>query len=124
MLFGSAAIFAMLMSSMTAASAPNDAGAPVDPWVAPAARPGTPRTAPLPSVDLTLRFPHEQFDMKSLIPKHPPVEVKSLKVVGASGIGVYFPAASDIAVGVGVTAFKIAPGKRAMQGVIGLRFRF
>lgn len=129
--FGSGAIFAIVMSSMagSAGHAPaavtSDPGR-ADPWtVAPVTAPAsTPRTAPLPSVDLTLRMPHEQFDMKSLIPKHPPIEVKSMKVVGASGIGIYFPGRSNVAVGVGITAFKVAPEKRALQTVFGLRFRF
>ena len=123
--FGSGALFAIVMSSLGGVGGPasSDPGR-VDPWTATAAHAVTPRTTPLPSVDLTLRMPHEQFDMKSLIPKKPPIEVKSIKVVGASGIGVYFPGQSNVAVGVGITAFKIAPEKRATQAVFGLRFRF
>src|SRR5262252_3554396 len=124
MLFGSGAIFAIVMSSMTGSAGQAPAGVPSDPWTVSPAHAVSPRAAPLPSVDLTLRMPHEQFDLKSLIPKRPPIEVKSMKVVGASGVGVYFPAAGNIAVGVGVTAFKIAPEKRATQAVFGLRFRF
>ena len=121
MLFGSGLMLAVLMGSMAGRAA---SVVPSDPWSPPGIRPASPRTAPLPSVDLTLRMPREQFDLKSLIPKKPPVEVKSMKIVGASGIGIYFPAAEDVAAGVGVTAFKIQPGKRALQGVIGLRFKF
>jgi hypothetical protein len=121
MLFASGLILAALVGSMASSASGR---APSDASMAPMVRPVAPRNAPLPSVDLTLRMPHDQFDLKSLIPKKPPVEVKSMKVVGASGVGIYFPAANDIAAGVGVTAFKIAPGKRAMQGVIGLRFKF
>jgi len=124
MLFGSAAIAAIVMGSMSGFAGHGPAAIPADPWTAPVAAATTPRTAPLPSVDLTLRMPHDQFDMKSLIPKQPPIEVKSMKVVGASGIAVYFPGRSNIAVGVGITAFKVAPEKRATQAVLGLRFRF
>jgi hypothetical protein len=61
---------------------------------------------------------------KSLIPKRPLIEVKSMKVVGASGLAFYFPGGDNLAAGLGVTAFKIAPQKRATQIVFGLRFRF
>jgi hypothetical protein len=121
MLFGSGLILAVLLSSM---ASQRQNGAPSDPWTGSGARRAIARAAPLPAVDLTLRLPHEQFDLKSLIPKKPPVEVKSMKVVGASGIAIYFPGSADVAAGVGLTAFKVAPGKRATQAVFGLRFRF
>jgi hypothetical protein len=122
MLFGSGLILAAVLGSIAASHARS--GAPSDPWTPATARPIIPRSAPLPSVDLTLRMHEDKFDLKSLIPKHPPIEVKSMKVVGASGFSVYFPAASDVAAGFGVTAFKLQPGKRALQAVIGLRFKF
>jgi hypothetical protein len=123
MLFGSGLILAAVLGSIAASHA--SGRAPSDPWAPPpTVRPIIPRSAPLPSVDLTLRMHQDKFDLKSLIPKHPPIEVKSMKVVGASGFSVYFPAASDVAAGFGVTAFKLQPGKRALQGVIGLRFKF
>jgi hypothetical protein len=121
MLFGSGLILAAVLGSIAASHA--SGGAPSDPWT-PAVRPIVPRSAPLPSVDLTLRMHEEKFDLKSLIPKKPPIEVKSMKVVGASGFSVYFPAANDVAAGIGVTAFKLQPGKRALQAVVGLRFKF
>ncbi|HEY7376837.1 MAG TPA: hypothetical protein VIF57_32060 [Polyangia bacterium] len=122
MLFASGVVFAALLSSM-AGPAPASSG-----WeeaaasYAHAAR----RAAPMPAaaVDLRLRLHEQQFDLKSLVPKNPPVEVKSLKVVGASGLAVYFPAADAVAAGVGVSAFKIQPQTRVMQFIFGLRFRF
>jgi hypothetical protein len=116
MLFGLGVLFACLMSSMgSMAGGSHGAGGPTG-LTAAASR--------VAGVDLRLRMHEDKFDVKSLIPKHPPVEVKSMKVVGASGIGIYFPANEDVAAGIGVTAFKYRPGKRALQAVLGLRFRF
>lgn len=126
MLFGSGLILAALMSSSlaglpgrTQAQSAAELGSP--------ARSAAMRTAPLPSVDLTLRMPQETFDLRSAsrsLLKKTPIEVKSTKVVGASGFSLFAPAADDLAAGVGITAFKIAPHKRATQVVFGVRFRF
>ena len=102
MLFGSGVLLAVLMSSLASPKHPS-------------ANPG---------VNLTLRMPRDQFDLKSLIPKRPLIEVKSMKVVGASGLAFYFPGRDNLAAGIGVTAFKIAPQKRATQIVFGVRVRF
>ena len=123
MLFASGVVFAALLSSMAGPASGRGGWEDAVASYAHAAK----RAAPMPAaaaVDLRLRLHEDQFDMKSLIPKHPPVEVKSMKVVGASGLAVYFPAASAVAVGVGVSAFKTEPQKRVMQFVFGLRFRF
>jgi hypothetical protein len=55
-----------------------------------------------------------------------PFELKSIKVVGASGFGVFFPIADNLSVGAGVSSMKIGPGphERAMQFVGAIRFRF
>ncbi len=114
MLFASGVVFAALMSSM---AGPAPGGPRWQETAASYARSAS-RAAPLPptaAVDLRLRLKDQPFDMKSLIPKRPPVEVKSMKVVGASGLGFYFPAADAVAAGVGFTAYKIQPQKRATQ---------
>jgi hypothetical protein len=54
----------------------------------------------------------------------PPIELKSIKVVGATGLGAFIPIADDVGLGAGVTTFRIAPGQRAMQFVAAIRFRF
>ena len=53
-----------------------------------------------------------------------PLEVKSVKVCGASGFGVFAPITDDVSVGAGVTAFKTGPHERALQAVVGVRVRF
>jgi hypothetical protein len=123
MLFASGVVFAALLSSM---AGPASGRAGWEDAVASYTH-AAKRTMPMPAaaaVDLRLRLHEQQFDMKSLVPKNPPVEVKSLKVVGASGLGFYFPAADAVAAGIGVTAYKIQPQKRATQIIFGLRFRF
>jgi hypothetical protein len=53
-----------------------------------------------------------------------PFEVKSVKIVGASGFGVFFPLFENVSVGVAATAFKTAPHEKALQVVAGVRVRF
>jgi len=53
-----------------------------------------------------------------------PVDLRSLKIVGASGVGAYVPLVPDVAVGAGFTTLKVAPDQRAMQFVAALRLRF
>jgi len=126
MLFGSGLILAALITS-SLAGMPGRAQPQTEAELGSPARAVAARTAPMPSVDLTLRMPQDSFDLrsasKSLI-KKTPIEVKSMKVVGASGFSLFAPAADDLAAGVGITAFKIAPHKRATQVVFGVRFRF
>jgi len=56
--------------------------------------------------------------------RKPPVELKSFKVVGATGIGAFVPIDANVAVGTGVSTFRVGPGHCAMQFVAGLRVRF
>jgi hypothetical protein len=54
----------------------------------------------------------------------PPFELKSIKVVGATGLGLFVPISAELSFGVAATTFKFAPGQRAMQFVAAVRFRF
>jgi len=126
MLLGSAVLFAILSGSF---------------WPGAAARPSSAALSTLnvaklrpdaqPAINLRLVQPPPEvrdpskppIELKSLIGKLP-LEVKSQKVVGASGFGVFVPLNDTISVGAGVTAFKTAPHERALQGVIGIRFKF
>jgi hypothetical protein len=65
-----------------------------------------------------------ETDYKKDLIRKLPVEVKGIKVVGASGFGIFFPIMPDVSVGAGVTAFKISPTERATQIVGAIRFRF
>jgi hypothetical protein len=56
--------------------------------------------------------------------RKPPVELKSFKVVGATGLGAFVPIDTNVAVGAGVSTFRVGPGHCAMQFVAGVRFRF
>jgi len=56
--------------------------------------------------------------------RKPPVELKSFKVVGATGVGVFVPIESNVALGTGVSTFRVGPGHCAMQLVAGVRIRF
>jgi hypothetical protein len=56
--------------------------------------------------------------------RKPPVELKSFKVVGATGVGAFVPIDANLAVGTGVSTFRVGPGHCAMQLVAGLRIRF
>jgi hypothetical protein len=53
-----------------------------------------------------------------------PVDLRSLKIVGASGVGAFLPLIPDVALGAGFTTLKMAPDQRAMQFVAALRLRF
>jgi hypothetical protein len=56
--------------------------------------------------------------------RKPPVELKSFKVVGATGIGAFLPIDTNVALGAGFSTFRVGPGHCAAQIVAGLRFRF
>jgi hypothetical protein len=56
--------------------------------------------------------------------RRPPVELKSFKIVGATGVGAFVPVDTDVALGAGVSTFRVGPGHCAMQFVAGVRFRF
>ena len=56
--------------------------------------------------------------------RRPPVELKSFKVVGATGVGAFLPIDTNVALGGGVSTFRVGPGQCAMQLVAGVRFRF
>jgi hypothetical protein len=53
-----------------------------------------------------------------------PFDIKSIKVMGASGIGIWAPIAESLAFGVAATSFRLDPTHRAVQVVAGIRFRF
>jgi hypothetical protein len=53
-----------------------------------------------------------------------PLELKSIKAVGASGLGLFVPLCDHFSIGVGVSTFKVAPEQRATQFVAAIRFRF
>ena len=75
--------------------------------------------APAPmTVDFSARPTPLKLDRK------PPVELKSFKVVGATGVGAFVPLAPTVALGAGVSTFRVGPGQCAMQFVAGLRLRF
>jgi len=57
-------------------------------------------------------------------PRKPPIDLKSVKVMGASGVGAFIPVAPDIGIGVAWTTFRLTPTHRAAQLVLALRFRF
>jgi hypothetical protein len=117
MLFGSAALFALLVAAGTFSSArPSPC-----PWT-PSARCDRPLTVPLPALDLRqIVAPQSSTD---LLRRKLPLEVKSVKVCGASGFGVFAPIFDDVSVGAAVTAFKTGPHERALQTVVGVRVRF
>jgi hypothetical protein len=58
-----------------------------------------------------------------LTPK-PPVELKSAKACGASGLGVFLPLPSDVLIGAAFQTFRMSQTQRATQWVVALRFRF
>ena len=99
MLFGWAVVFAILLGEGTAPSAKR---ATAHVWMDYEARP-----TPL------------NLDLKT-----PPVEFKSVKVVGASGFGLFVPICEALSVGAGVTTFRIGPAERASQYVAAIRIRF
>lgn len=125
MLFGSAVLFAILSGMWPGATARTSSVALSTVNVT------TVRPTPQPTINLRLVQPPQEtrdpskppIELKSIVGKLP-LEVKSQKVVGASGFGIFVPLTDMISVGAGVTAFKTAPHERALQGVIGIRFRF
>ena len=118
MLFGSAALFALLVAAGTFSSArPSPCS-----W-GHSARCDRPLTAPLPGLDLR-QIAAPQLSTTDLLRRKLPLEVKSVKVCGASGFGVFAPIFDDVSVGAAVTAFKTGPHARALQTVVGVRVRF
>jgi len=122
MLFGSAALCAILLAGSVFSSA---RPAPCA-WGGSSSRCAKPLAAPpLPALDLKQTFaPQPSAVSVDLLRKKFPIQVKSVKVCGASGFGVFAPLVGNIGVGVSATAFKTAPHERALQVVAGLLFRF
>jgi hypothetical protein len=58
-----------------------------------------------------------------LTPK-PPLEFKSVKICGASGLGAFIPLVADVAFGAAFSTFRMSHTQRAAQFVFALRFRF
>jgi hypothetical protein len=58
-----------------------------------------------------------------LTPK-PPLEFKSVKVCGASGLGAFIPLPGDFLIGAAFQTFRMSQTQRAAQFVVALRFRF
>ena len=58
-----------------------------------------------------------------LTPK-PPLEFKSVKVCGASGLGAFIPIPGDLLIGAAFQTFRMSHTQRAAQFVVALRFRF
>ena len=118
MLFGSAALFALLVAGGAWSSVrPSPC-----PWDQ-SARSGRPLAAPLPALDLR-QIATPQSSTTDLLRRKLPLELKSVKVCGASGFGVFAPIFDDVSVGAAVTAFKTGPHERALQTVVGVRVRF
>jgi len=126
MLFGSAVLFAILSGSFWPGAAARTSSVALSAASTMAARP-----APVPTINLQLLQPPQEardpskppIQLKSIVGKLP-LQVSSQKVVGASGFGVFVPLGDTFSIGAGVTAFKTAPHERALQGVIGIRFKF
>jgi hypothetical protein len=118
MVFGSAALFAILVAAGTFSSArPSPC-----PWE-PTPRCGRPLGGPLPALDLR-QIASPQSSTTDLMRRKFPLEVKSVKVCGASGLGVFAPIFDDVSVGASATSFKTGPHERALQLVAGVRVRF
>jgi hypothetical protein len=126
MLFGSAVLFAILSGAFWPGAASRTSSAALS-----AVSSSTVQAKPRPTIDLRLVQPPQKMrdpskppiELKSIVGKLP-LEVKSQKVVGASGFGVFVPLSDTLSIGAGVTAFKTAPHERALQGVVGIRFKF
>jgi hypothetical protein len=126
MLFGSGVLFAFLLPGNLW-----PAVAPPTGLLALRQPPAVSTRAPAPAINLRYAPPQPTtLDMKSLNSEvkamigKAPVEVKSVKVVGASGFGVFVPLTDTVSIGAAVTAFKIGPHERATQAVAAIRFRF
>ena len=99
MLFGWAVLFAILLGE---GSAPSSRRTTAHVWMDYETRP-----TPL------------NLDLKA-----PPIEFKSIKVVGASGFGLFVPLCETLSVGAGVSTFRTGPAERATQYVAAIRIRF
>jgi hypothetical protein len=75
-----------------------------------------------PARQLTVDFSARPMPLN--LDRKPPVELKSFKVVGATGVGAFVPLAPTVALGAGVSTFRVGPGHCAMQFVAGVRLRF
>jgi hypothetical protein len=53
-----------------------------------------------------------------------PVDLRSLKIVGASGVGAFVSVGPGVALGAGITSMKLGPDHRAFQTVAAVRFKF
>jgi len=106
MLFGSAAVVAILLGASAGGESTRQRTA----------------THPRPPVHLWLQAPPraEPMDLSRKIP----IELKSAKVVGATGLGAFFPLCPDFAVGAAYTTFRLTPTHRAAQIVGAIRIRF
>ena len=119
MLFGSAAVFAILLAGGTFSSfRPSPS-----PW-SPSARCDRPLAAPLPALDLRQSTSLQSSSTTDVLRRRMPLEVKSVKVCGATGLGVFAPIFDDVSVGASATAFKTGPHERALQIVGGVRLKF
>jgi hypothetical protein len=119
MLFGSAAVFAILLAGGTFSSVrPSPC-----PW-SPSTRCDRPLAAPLPALDLRQIASPPSSSATDLMRRKMPLEVKSVEVCGASGLGVFAPTFDDVSVGASATAFKTGPHERALQIVAGVRVKF
>ncbi len=118
MLFASAALFAIFLAGGTFSSVrPSPC-----PWN-PSARCDRPLAAPLPALDLR-QIASPQSSTTDLLRRKMPVELKSVKICGASGLGVFAPIFDDVSVGASATSFKTGPHERALQVVAGVRVKF
>jgi hypothetical protein len=101
MLFGSAVVVAILLAGSTESARSSAHRSTTLLWLESDVRP-------------------RQLD---LTPK-PPLDFKSVKVCGASGLGAFIPIAETIGLGVAYTTFRLSQTQRAAQFVLALRFRF
>ena len=120
MFFGSAAVLAILAAAGSWSSVrPSPC-----PWGPSSSCDRPLASAPLPALDLRAIAPPPSSMSVDLLRRKLPIEVKSVKVCGASGFGIFAPILDDVSVGVSATAFKTAPHERALQVVAGVRIRF
>jgi hypothetical protein len=54
----------------------------------------------------------------------PPIEVKSIKAGGPSGVAVFVPLCDNFSVGAGYSTYRLSATERAAQFVAAIRFRF
>ncbi|HXU02779.1 MAG TPA: hypothetical protein VN903_17560 [Polyangia bacterium] len=98
MLFGSAAVLAFLLAGSAASEARRQT---THLWLQTDARPRPLRVEPM-----------------------PPFDLKSLKIVGATGVGAFVPLTPSASIGAAFTTLRTAPDHRAMQFVAAFRIRF